>query len=265
MDNLGGASVLGRLLRVDHARYKRRDDDEEEENNVAKLMGDSTATESKGKDDDRSRRRITEKEERRPVLKEEKELDELIRNHDEEDPMKEFLIEEKKEEIARAIEAWNSSQKSSRRRHDSRERSSRHHRRHRSRSPRERRHRDDRSPEKERRSRYRSSEREERPRGDGHLGSRAHQSPEDTEVIGIDMIVVVETWISLLSYSLLFTVEFVVSCTSLYSYSSPGILTAATVGFPKRSPKPELGAGDASSGSRQGAAILGFGGDHIGV
>ncbi|KAJ6046570.1 hypothetical protein N7444_007824 [Penicillium canescens] len=148
VDNLGGASVLGRLLRVDHARYKRRDDDEEEENNVAKLMGDSTATENKGRDDDRSRRRITEKEERRPVLKEEKELDELIRNHDEEDPMKEFLIEEKKEEIARAIEAWNSSQKSSRRRHNSKERSSRHHRRHRSRSPHERRHRDERSPEK---------------------------------------------------------------------------------------------------------------------
>ncbi|KAJ5451233.1 Nucleotide-binding alpha-beta plait [Penicillium cf. griseofulvum] len=173
VDNLGGATVMGRLLRVDHARYKRKDE-EEEQDNVARLMGDPSITESKGKEIDR--RKATEIEERRPILKEEKELEELIRNHDEEDPMKEFLIEEKKEEIATAIQLWNSTKKSSRRRDDSRERSSRHHRRHRSRSPRERRHRDDHSPDRERRSRYRSSERGEKSRRD--RSPRRSRSPE---------------------------------------------------------------------------------------
>ncbi|KAL2812387.1 hypothetical protein BJX63DRAFT_247679 [Aspergillus granulosus] len=37
VDNLGGATVLGRILRVDHTRYKKRDE-EEDTNNVAKLM-----------------------------------------------------------------------------------------------------------------------------------------------------------------------------------------------------------------------------------
>jgi RNA-binding motif X-linked protein 2 len=173
VDNLGGATVMGRLLRVDHARYKRKDE-EEEQDNVARLMGDPAITESKGKEIDR--RKATEIEERRPILKEEKELEELIRNHDEEDPMKEFLIEEKKEEVAAAIQLWNSTKKSSRRRDDSRERSSRHHRRHRSRSPRERRHRDHRSPDTERRSRHRSSERGEKSRRD--RSPRRSRSPE---------------------------------------------------------------------------------------
>ncbi|KAJ5146064.1 Nucleotide-binding alpha-beta plait [Penicillium bovifimosum] len=99
VDNLGGATVMGRFLRVDHARYKRKDE-EEEEDNVTKLMGDSAI--SKGKEVER--KKDSDIEERRPLLKEEKELEDLIRNHDEEDPMKEFLIEEKKEEVARAIE-----------------------------------------------------------------------------------------------------------------------------------------------------------------
>ncbi|KAJ6130510.1 Nucleotide-binding alpha-beta plait [Penicillium capsulatum] len=101
VDNMGGATILGRMLRVDHTRYKRRDD-EDEDDNVAKLMGDAVINE--GKDDahgDRQRRRRSaETRERRPMLKEERELQELIQNHDEEDPMKQFLIDEKKEEVA---------------------------------------------------------------------------------------------------------------------------------------------------------------------
>ena len=157
VDNLGGATVLGRMLRVDHARYKRKDE-EEEEDNVAKLMGDATVSENRDGDrhGSRRKRRTSDAEDRRPMLKEERELEALIRDHDEEDPMKEFLIEEKKEEVARAVEKWKSSEKkSSRRRDASRERSSRHHRRHRSRS-RERKHREDRSPGRENRSRHRS-------------------------------------------------------------------------------------------------------------
>ncbi|RHZ63899.1 uncharacterized protein CDV56_106697 [Aspergillus thermomutatus] len=112
VDNLGGATVLGRMLRVDHARYKKRDD-EEDVDNVAKLMGETTDRNSRGGDTDderrrRKKRRSSESREveagSRPLLKEEKELQELMMNHDDEDPMKEYLIEEKKEEVARALE-----------------------------------------------------------------------------------------------------------------------------------------------------------------
>ncbi|EAW12773.1 uncharacterized protein ACLA_012010 [Aspergillus clavatus NRRL 1] len=157
VDNLGGATVLGRILRVDHARYKKRDD-EEEGGNVAKLMGETVDRGSRNDDTDDERERRKERRPRndeprsRPLLKEEKELQELMATHDEEDPMKEYLIEEKKEEVARALERLE--------KNSSRERSSRHHRhrhhhhRHdedRSRS-RERRHRRDRSPSREERS-----------------------------------------------------------------------------------------------------------------
>ena len=195
VDNLGGATVLGRILRVDHVRYKRRDD-EEEGDNVARLMGDA---EPAGEDRKRRKRRgsVDEDEEerpRRPQLKEEKELVELMQTHDEEDPMKEFLIEEKKEEVAQALERVGSSEKKSsrRRRDDSRERSSRHHRsshrrRHgedRSRS-RDRRHRDRRSPSRERRHRDRSPSRRERshrdrsPERSRSPGARRHRDRHD--------------------------------------------------------------------------------------
>ncbi|KAJ5494968.1 Nucleotide-bindingalpha-beta plait [Penicillium diatomitis] len=171
VDNLGGATVLGRMLRVDHARYKRRDD-EEEGDNVARLMGDPTTSQSKddGNDDRHGRKgpRDNETKEARPMLKEERELQDLIQNHDDEDPMKEFLIEEKKEEVALALANYRESKRSSHRRDDSRDRSSRHHRhhrRHRSRSA-EHRHRRDRSRSKEKRPRRRSAEREPESRKD---------------------------------------------------------------------------------------------------
>ncbi|KAJ9357952.1 RNA binding domain-containing protein [Paecilomyces variotii] len=164
VDNLGGATVMGRLLRVDHVRYKRREE-EGDEDNVAKIMGDRVPA---GRDDDtdderrRKKRRTSddEGERRRPLLKEERELQELIVNHDEEDPMKEFLIEEKKEEVARALEKLKSeTKKSSRHRGDSRERSHRHRHRHR------RRRSEDRSPGRERIShRDRSESRDRRSR-----------------------------------------------------------------------------------------------------
>lgn len=169
VDNLGGATVLGRMLRVDHTRYKKRDE-EEDTNNVAKLMGDTVNTEADGDTDDERRRRKrrgqSEDRElpRRQMLKEEIELQELIQNHDEEDPMKEFLIEEKREEVARALEARKEKERSSRRRESSRERSSRHSRHHH-----HRRHRrdEDRSRSRERSSRdYKERSRRDRSHRD---------------------------------------------------------------------------------------------------
>lgn len=181
VDNLCGATVLGRMLRVDHVRYKRRDD-EEEGDNVARLMGDATD------ENPRQRRKGSEDEDeapRRPQLNEERELVELIHNHDEEDPMKEFLITEKKGEITEALQRLDTSdrKKSSRRRDDSRERSSRHHRHHRHRRhdedrsrSRDRRRKDDRSPPRERRSHRDRSPRRERSHRDRSARSRSPES-----------------------------------------------------------------------------------------
>ncbi|KAL8908384.1 MAG: hypothetical protein Q9171_005471 [Xanthocarpia ochracea] len=92
VDNLGGATVMGRVLKVDHTKYERRDDDEEGEQQMQNGAADGDA---KGD---------TEREaERRPMLKEEKELAALLGDHDEDDPMKEYLVQEKKEEVARAL------------------------------------------------------------------------------------------------------------------------------------------------------------------
>lgn len=111
VDNLGGCNVLGRMLNVDHTRYKSargKDGQEEEED-----MGDNTVP-----PEDRDRfgnirvaGDVTEDEQSeaeelaRPLLKEEKELMEIIRTHDEDDPMKAYLIEQKKEEIEKAKKA----------------------------------------------------------------------------------------------------------------------------------------------------------------
>ncbi|KAN0071677.1 hypothetical protein V8E54_010273 [Elaphomyces granulatus] len=138
VDNLGGATVLGRTLRVDHMRYKRREG-EGDLDNIAARIGDDVDTHGRGKArGDRSDESDAEAEEsRRPMLKEEMELAKLIQDHDDEDPMKEYLIREKKEEVSRALEKWESSNKKASRREDSDERSRRsrhnhhhHHRRH---------------------------------------------------------------------------------------------------------------------------------------
>ncbi|MCJ1322965.1 hypothetical protein MMC15_008315 [Xylographa vitiligo] len=90
VDNLGGAAVLGRVLRVDHARYKAGEGEQGEQGagrgEVAEGNGD-------GEED-------TERE----ILPEERALERLLLEHDEEDPMKEFLVGEKREEVRLARE-----------------------------------------------------------------------------------------------------------------------------------------------------------------
>lgn len=112
VDNLGGATIGGRMFSVDHARYKPRDDDDPEEGKVGwediqrrereeKLAkGEGTDTEmgeGSGTDTEEEIRRA------RPMLKEERELELLIEGHDDDDPMKEFMIEEKKKEVEEAL------------------------------------------------------------------------------------------------------------------------------------------------------------------
>ena len=109
VDNLGGASVRGRLLNVDHTRYKKRDDEDLADNTQGFGAVDT-------KDASKSRRSRkspdsddTEREDsgrghrsRRKLLKEEEKLDEVVNDEDNEDPMKAYLIEKKREEVAAA-------------------------------------------------------------------------------------------------------------------------------------------------------------------
>lgn len=180
VDNLGGATVLGRVLRVDHVRYKRRDDEGTEDNlvnvdeNGEVMESDRDAEEEKETEkSSRRRSRRHESEERRPsrpLLKEEVELQQLMDEHDDEDPMKEYLIKEKREEVENALALVKAKSRSSRQDRDrdrSRDghRTSRRHRHHRRRHSEERsRSRERRSPHRSRRdgSRERSSERRHR-------------------------------------------------------------------------------------------------------
>jgi RNA-binding motif protein, X-linked 2 len=127
VDNLGGTTIMGRMLRVDHTRYKRRDDEEIGDDTMAL---DSELEKGKEVEGEARRNRRTEIGDRHGVgmqmSKEERELAELIRDHDEDDPMKDYLIRTKREEIEAA--------KSGKHRQTGRDiKKDRHHHRHRSR------------------------------------------------------------------------------------------------------------------------------------
>ncbi|OAA32981.1 Nucleotide-binding, alpha-beta plait [Moelleriella libera RCEF 2490] len=154
VDNLGGADIAGRKIGVDHARYKARDDDEWAEFDVS--WEAMMRREGKWVSDEE-----TDEEEARPQLPEETELQRLIRDHDDDDPMKAFLVEEKKKEVDEA-----------RRRAERKERKERKHRhRDRSREGRDRRH-------KRERGKDRSRERDKDSRRDRDHERRRHRSPD---------------------------------------------------------------------------------------
>jgi len=106
VDNLGGATIMGRVLRVDHTRYKRKDDEEEADN----TLGNENLEEDE-EESSRKKRRTESDSEERPLLKEEKELAELIRTHDDNDPMKAYLVEQKREEVEAALKKLKKSKK----------------------------------------------------------------------------------------------------------------------------------------------------------
>lgn len=112
VDNLGGATILGRIIRVDHTRYKPKEGEVVDENayqNSGEKPTDKNNQDRRGKrrsrrdddsgdDGDRRRKSSSPK-----MLKEELELQKLIRDHDEEDPMKAYLIQQKKEDLEKAL------------------------------------------------------------------------------------------------------------------------------------------------------------------
>lgn len=122
VDNLGGTVIMGRTLKVDHTRYKKRDDKPDEGVDLTEEPKQIEEEEGEGR---RKRRRTSESEEERPMLKEELELAKLIQDHDEEDPMKAFLVQEKKDEVMLALAKVNDgkrSEKSHKHRHHHRSR-----------------------------------------------------------------------------------------------------------------------------------------------
>ncbi|EHK99065.1 putative Zinc finger CCCH domain-containing protein 42 [Glarea lozoyensis 74030] len=100
VDNLGGSVIMGRTLKVDHTRYKKKDDAPDEGIDLTAIEN-----EEGGGEGPRKRRKTDESESEgeRPMIKEERELAKLIQEHDDDDPMKAFLIEDKKEEIKLAL------------------------------------------------------------------------------------------------------------------------------------------------------------------
>ena len=114
VDNLGGATVLGRVLRVDHTRYKPKDDETitdqpgngetgERKDDPGGVDGNWPRRRQRKGADDSASDEAEEIEKNRPMLPEEKELLRLMHEHDDDDPMKEYLIKEKKEAVDEAI------------------------------------------------------------------------------------------------------------------------------------------------------------------
>ena len=142
VDNLGGATLMGRVLKVDHTRYKRKEGEEEEER-------EQMLKQAEGRQAEESEEEV----ERRPMLKEEVELQKLLQSHDDDDPMKEYLVKEKKEEVERAVAALGNG--------EARERKHRH-RHHHHRSQRDRREEGGEGGERRRQRHYHSHRRRSR-------------------------------------------------------------------------------------------------------
>ncbi|KAI4931612.1 hypothetical protein J4E85_004206 [Alternaria conjuncta] len=103
VDNLGGATIMDRVIRVDHARYKPKDDEDMRDN----TMGDVDLDAGNESDGGRRKRRKTESEsdsdDDRPLLPEEIELGRLMEKLDEDDPMRDPMIKRQQEKVDDAL------------------------------------------------------------------------------------------------------------------------------------------------------------------
>jgi RNA-binding motif X-linked protein 2 len=176
VDNLSGAAVLGRVLGVDHCRYQLKEGEVEGQGMEEDAIDDAGDETDREGDDRRKRRRRSEnsgseEEDRRPRVKEEEELAKLLREHDEDDPMKSFLVQEKKEEIAEALKRLEVSKKADRTGDCDGEKRRRHHR--------SRRHGSDDEDGDRRRGKHRS--RRDREKDDGRSGKHRSRRPDDED------------------------------------------------------------------------------------
>ena len=186
VDNLGGANIMDRTIRVDHARYKPKDDEDMRDNTMGELDLDP-ANESDG---GRRKRRKTESEsdsdEDRPLLPEEIELARLMDKLDEDDPMRDSMIKRQQEKADEAVKKF---KKQKRKEKERARRKDRHGRRDRSKDrDRERRRikEDGEDDDRDRRSRRREHRSKSRDRGrddseDRHRKRRAERARDRSE------------------------------------------------------------------------------------
>lgn len=95
VDNLTGAEVLGKLLRVDHTRYKKRDDEDEDTYRIDRLEAEAAAEKSgkRASDTDESEDEKRRRKRRRPrledterlTIKERGEADDAVKRYEDED------------------------------------------------------------------------------------------------------------------------------------------------------------------------------------
>ncbi|KAK0284993.1 RNA-binding protein Cwf29 [Friedmanniomyces endolithicus] len=104
VDNLSGAGVMGRLLSVDHTRYKKKDGEVEGVGDVEEVA-DETDEEGQSRSKRRRTDSLSEVEQERPMIQEESELVKLRREMDDDDPMKAYMIKEKQVEVEEALKA----------------------------------------------------------------------------------------------------------------------------------------------------------------
>ncbi|CAO2654070.1 Nn.00g108030.m01.CDS01 [Neocucurbitaria sp. VM-36] len=168
VDNLGGSTIMDRVIRVDHARYKPKDDEDMRDN----TMGDLELDHGNESDEARRKRRKTESEsdsdDDRPLLPEEIELGRLMEKLDEDDPMRESMIKRQQEKVDDALKKL----KKSRRKEKERERRKHRHR-----------HRDG---SKARRDHRRIKHTEEEAREERHSRHKAPRSRSDDDSSGDD-------------------------------------------------------------------------------
>ncbi|KKY19611.1 putative u2 snrnp component ist3 [Diplodia seriata] len=126
VDNMSGAQVMGRVVSVDHTRYKKKEGEELRDNTYG--LGEEEGEGEAGAVVKAPETESESEEERRPVLKEERELAELLRNHDDDDPMKAYLIKEKKAEVEEAVKAWQAKNGGGSKKKKDEKRKHRHHR-----------------------------------------------------------------------------------------------------------------------------------------
>ncbi|RKF54457.1 U2 snRNP component ist3 [Golovinomyces cichoracearum] len=103
VDNLGGAQVLGRTLKVDHTRYQRRKGEEPSGSDNTLLHASNALKDQKEQTENSSTYNLKESGDKKPVIKEEQELARLMQDLDDEDPMKSYFVQKKRDEIALAL------------------------------------------------------------------------------------------------------------------------------------------------------------------
>ncbi|OAL51596.1 RNA-binding domain-containing protein, partial [Pyrenochaeta sp. DS3sAY3a] len=109
VDNLGGSTIMDRIIRVDHARYKPKDDEDMRDN----TMGELDLDPDDDSDGGRRKRRKTESdsEDDIPLLPEQLELERLMEKLDEEDPMRDYMIKAQQEKVGEALKKFKRNQR----------------------------------------------------------------------------------------------------------------------------------------------------------